>query len=75
MKCVLCGGETLKKKAEEEVRLNGDHILVEVEVEVCLNCREKYYGAEVMDELIKIKESLGKDKSHLHEIGSVYKFA
>ena len=46
MKCVLCGGEVAKKKIEEEVRLNGDHVMVEVEVEVCQNCHEKYYSAQ-----------------------------
>ena len=75
MKCVLCGGDVLKKKVEEEVRVGRNHVMIKVEAEVCKNCHEKYYSSEVMDKLTKIKEQLGKEKEHLKQIGLVYKFA
>ena len=73
MRCVLCGGDLEQKLVEEEVKVGADHILVEVEAEVCRNCHERYFAEGVIDRLIELKQKLKVKKVNFPLVGSVYK--
>lgn len=75
MKCVLCGGALQDKVVEEEVRVENNHYLVKMEVEVCQDCRERYYREGQVDELIQWKRKLKKSGNQYQEVGKVYQVA
>jgi YgiT-type zinc finger domain-containing protein len=75
MKCIFCGGETVNRKVDEEIRYKTNHVLVKVDAEVCNNCHEKYYNSDTMDRLLRIKTNLGKQKDRMKQIGKVFKYA
>ena len=75
MKCVLCGGTLLNKVVEEEVRVENNHYLVKMEVEVCQDCGERYYREGQIDELIQWKKKLKDSGSQYQEVGKVYQVA
>ncbi len=73
MKCVLCGGDLKKKKVEEEIKLGKDHVMVEVEAEVYVNCNERYYDEGVIEYLREVRNDLKGKKLKKKKIGLVYK--
>lgn len=65
-KCYFCGGKTEIKRRTVDFRW-GDKLFVveDVPVEVCIQCGEKYYSAEVskkLDEIALNKEPLKKSQ-------------
>lgn len=60
-KCFFCKGKTKIKKVDVDFRWKGKLFVVKsVPVEVCSQCGERYYSAEVskkLDEIIKKKDS------------------
>lgn len=75
MKCVLCGGGLQDKVVEEEVRVENNHYLVKMEVEVCQDCGERYYREGQIDELIQWKRKLKESGIQYQEVGKVYQVA
>ncbi len=75
MKCVLCGGVLGNKVVEEEVRVESNHYLVKMEVEVCQYCGERYYQEGQVDELIQWKKKLKGSGDQYREVGKVYQVA
>lgn len=52
MICEFCEGETVKKKVKKQHWLKGDLYIVEnVEAEVCSECGERYFHAQILDEI------------------------
>lgn len=72
MKCVLCGGALQEKVVEEEVRVGSDHFLVNMKVQVCSDCNERYYQEGQVDKLIELKKRLSKEKKQYQSVGKVY---
>ncbi len=73
MKCALCGGQLLKEAVQEEVKVHQDHIIVDVEAEVCQDCHQRYFEEGVIDRLIEIKRKLTEREFKLPKIGEVYR--
>lgn len=73
MKCALCGGNLVKETVQEEVKVHQDHIMVDVEAEVCQNCHERYFEEGVIDRLIAIKKKVIEREFKLPKIGEVYR--
>lgn len=58
MDCEFCEGKTAKKKVTKEHWLHGKLYIVEnVEAEVCLECGERYYHANVLDNIDNLLSS------------------
>ncbi|OGQ04600.1 MAG: hypothetical protein A2W61_07350 [Deltaproteobacteria bacterium RIFCSPLOWO2_01_44_7] len=75
MKCVFCKGSLVKKMVEEEVKAGNDHILAEVEAEVCVNCHERYFPQGTIDYLQKLKKELKNKKEQFKPVGQVFRAA
>lgn len=73
MKCALCGGNLVRETVQEEVKVHQDHVLVDVEAEVCQDCHERYFEEGVIDRLIVIKRKLTEREFKLPKLGEVYK--
>lgn len=72
MNCVLCKGSLVRKKVEEEVKVGTDHILVQIEAEVCENCHERYYAEGTVDYLQNLRKQLKENKTRFKAVGQVY---
>jgi len=70
-KCYFCGGRTKVKKVSVDFRWAGKLFVVEnVPVEICDQCGERYYSAEVskkIDKLVK-KQKSSKEPERILEV-------
>lgn len=58
MICEFCKGSTKKKKVKRQYWLHGVLYIVEnIEAEVCTECGERYFHAQVLDEIDRLLES------------------
>ncbi|MBF0567045.1 MAG: YgiT-type zinc finger protein [Nitrospirae bacterium] len=58
MICEFCKGGTKKKKVKRQHWLHGILYIVEnIEAEVCTECGERYFHAQVLDEIDRLLES------------------
>jgi YgiT-type zinc finger domain-containing protein len=58
MICEFCGGQTAKKTVRRRHWLNGKLYLVEnVEAEVCAQCGERYFHAQILDKIDRMLEA------------------
>lgn len=66
-KCYFCQGKTKIKNIDVDFRWGDKLVVVEnVPVEICIQCGERYYSAEIsqkLDELVK-KQDLKIKKPH-----------
>lgn len=65
MICEFCGGQTIKKKVRRHHWLRKKLYLIEnVPAEVCNECGERYFHAQVLDEIDRmlLKEHLVKER-------------
>lgn len=71
-KCYFCQGKTEIKNIDVDFRWGGKlYIVQNVPVEVCTQCGERYYSAEVsrrLDELIKTQNSKTKKPQKVVEV-------
>jgi YgiT-type zinc finger domain-containing protein len=73
MQCVICkSGAVTPGKAQAELKVEGDHLLVPVEAEVCAECGEAYYSAETMRYLERVREDFLRKAIAPSPIGRVY---
>lgn len=72
MICVLCKGKVSKKMVQEDIAVGNDHIMVDLEAEVCGSCHERYYPAGTIDYLQKLKRDLKSHKEQFTPVGQVY---
>ncbi|MCJ7576874.1 MAG: YgiT-type zinc finger protein [candidate division Zixibacteria bacterium] len=57
MICEFCGGQTTTKKIRKNHWLHGKlYILENVEADVCIECGERYYHAEILDSIDRLLE-------------------
>jgi YgiT-type zinc finger domain-containing protein len=75
MICIFCKGKVSKKVVEEEVKVENNHVMVEVEAEVCESCHERYFPQGTIDYLLKVKRELKAGKKNLKLIGKVFQAA
>lgn len=73
MKCVICKtGEVKPTSVEAEVKVGSDRLLVLVDAEVCQQCGEAYYSADVVRQLQKVREDFARKAISPTSIGKVY---
>lgn len=72
MTCIFCRGNLSKKKVQEEIQVDYDHIMVEVEAEVCDNCHERYFPEGTVNYLQKLRKELKTKKGRFKPVGQVY---
>lgn len=67
--CYFCKGKTKIKKVDVDFRW-GDKLFVvkDVPVEVCAQCGEKYYSAEISKKLDDIVKKNNQSKLHAEQI-------
>ena len=72
MTCIFCKGNLSRKKVQEEVQVDNDHIVVEVETEVCDNCHERYFPEGTVDYLQRLRRELKTKKGQFKPIRQTY---
>ncbi|MGH7431169.1 MAG: type II toxin-antitoxin system MqsA family antitoxin [Candidatus Methylomirabilales bacterium] len=73
MKCVICKtGEVKPASVQAEIRMECDRLLVPVEAEVCQQCGEVYYSAEVVRRLEKVRDDFSRKAIAPSPVGKVY---
>jgi len=71
--CVICKtGNVRPASVEAEVKVGTDRILVPVEAEVCQQCGEGYYSAEVVRHLEKVRDDFARKAITPQSVGKVY---
>jgi len=72
MRCVVCHSPDIeRRRADETFQVDGDIILVNVELLVCSSCGERYYDRRTMRRLEEIEEQLRSKTVSLNPIGKV----
>mgnify|MGYP001598744304 CR=1 FL=1 len=73
MQCVICKrGEVKPSKAQAEIKVGADHLLVPVDAEVCAECGEAYYSTETMRHLEQVKDDFVRKVIAPPLVGHVY---
>jgi hypothetical protein len=73
MKCVICKtGEVRPATVQAEIKAGSDRLLVSVAAEMCLECGEPYYSAEVLQHLERVREDFGRKAIAPASVGKVY---
>lgn len=73
MKCVICKtGEVKPSSVEAEIKVGCDRLVVPVEAEVCQQCGEAYYSAEVVRRLERVREEFARKAIVPPAVGKVY---
>lgn len=72
MKCVVCHSPDVgRRTVDETFQVDGDIILVPVELLVCNSCGERYYDRRTMQRLEEIEDQLRSKTLSLNQIGKV----
>ena len=73
MKCVICKtGDVQPGKVQAEVKAGLDRLLIPVEGEICQECGEVYYTAEVLRYLERVREDFSRKAISPPSVGMVY---
>ncbi|MEA3254225.1 MAG: YgiT-type zinc finger protein [Candidatus Altiarchaeota archaeon] len=72
MKCVICGGEVIRKKVEEKIVVGNDVFLFDIVTDTCMSCGERYYSDALMDKLARLKKKLTRPIKGAISVGHVY---
>ena len=73
MKCVICKtGEVQPATVQAEIKAGLDRLLVPVEGEICQECGEAYYSAEVMRYLERVRDEFIHKAIAPTSVGTVY---
>ena len=76
MRCVICKtGEVRPSAVQAEVKVACDRLLVRVEAEVCQECGEAYYSADVLRYLERVREDFARKVITPTSVGKVYQIA
>jgi YgiT-type zinc finger domain-containing protein len=74
MQCVICKhGEVKPASVDAELKVGGDHLLVRVDAEVCVECGEAYYSVETMRRLERVRQAFERKALTPTSIGQVYR--
>ncbi len=61
--CDLCGGELKHGKADLELHIQKELVICkDLPADVCLQCREKYFSAEVSEKIDKFVKKYREEK-------------
>jgi len=72
MRCVVCHSPDIERRTVDETfHVEGDIVLVSVELLVCNNCGERYYDRRSMRWLEEIEDKLRNKTLPLSAIGEV----
>ena len=74
MKCVICKAGDVRAAGEHraEVKVGADRLLVRVDAEICDECGETYYSADVLRQLEKVRADFSRRAIAPRSIGRVY---
>ena len=73
MKCVICkAGEVHPARVQAEIKVGRDRLLVPVEAEICRECGEPYYSAEVLRYLEGVRKDFARKAIAPASVGTVY---
>jgi YgiT-type zinc finger domain-containing protein len=73
MKCVICKtGDVRSAEVQAEVKVGSDRLLIPVEGEMCQQCGEAYYSAEVLRYLERVREDFSRKAISPPSVGMVY---
>lgn len=73
MRCVICKkGRITQGKVQAEIKIGPDHLLVQVEAEVCKECGEAYYSTESMRYLDQVRDNFVHKVITPPTVGHVY---
>jgi hypothetical protein len=76
MRCVICKtGEVQLATVHAEVTVGCDRLLVPVEAEVCLECREPYDSTEAFRYPERVREDFARKVIAPPSVGKVYQVA
>ena len=76
MRCVICkSGEVQPGTVQAEVKVACDRLLVPVETEVCGECGEPYYSADVLRYLERVREDFARKVITPASVGKVYQIS
>ena len=65
-------GEVQPARVQAEVKVGSDRLLVPVEAEVCQECGEAYYSAEVVRRLERVRDDFTRKAIKPPSVGKVY---
>ncbi len=72
-KCPVCGGELVEKEVEKLLKGGVHMAVIRVRAEVCLQCGERLYEAEVVKRFEQIREKLEKQEvSEFQPLGQTF---
>jgi len=75
MKCVICKtGEVQPGKVQAEIKIGCDRVLVPVDADVCQECGEPYYSADVLRILERVRTDFTRKSITPPSVGKVYRF-
>ena len=71
--CVICKtGNVRPASVEAEIKVGCDRLVVPVEAEVCQQCGEAYYSAQVVRHLEKVRDDFARRAIAPPSVGKVY---
>jgi len=66
-KCPICSGELAEKEVEKLLRGGNNTAVLNVVVEVCLNCGERLYTEEQVRKFEEIRSKLAKNETRMYQ--------
>ena len=76
MKCVICkGGNVEETVVQAEIKVGCDRLLVIVNAEACIECREPYYSADTLRYLEQLRIEFKGGKIIPPAVGRVYEIS
>ena len=61
-KCLMCGGEVVRKQTEKLLRGGTNLATMTVDAEVCLHCGERLYSADTIRAFAQIRGKLHRQQ-------------
>jgi YgiT-type zinc finger domain-containing protein len=72
MKCLICHSPSIEQKTvNEQIWVGEDLALIPVEVLLCTNCGERYYGRRAMRQLEEAEQALKDQRLPVETAGRV----
>jgi YgiT-type zinc finger domain-containing protein len=76
MKCVICKtGDVRPAEVQAEMKVGSDRLLIPVEGEMCQECGEAYYSADVLRYLERVREDFSRKVISPPSVGVVYQLS
>ena len=73
MTCVICkGGDVKESIVQAEIKVGCDRLLVVVRAEACIECGERYYSADTLRYLERLRSEFKRGELVPPDVGNVY---